>query len=83
MRGVIVLGVILLATIVVAGDEQQFASKKVKSGDDENIAASNLYRGSFFTRQDHTRPQQRELHIFVNIILTFIDRSESRTINKT
>lgn len=63
---VTVIGAILLAATVMAASDEQFSSKKVVN--EEHIVAANLYTGTFFTRQDHTRPQQRDLHLFVIIL---------------
>lgn len=64
---VLIISTLLWASgqIVVGSDTEHFFSKKVIKG---HVPASNLFIGHFSTRQDHARPQQRELHLFVNYI---------------
>lgn len=49
----------------------KLASKPITARD-APVVASNLFTGTFFTRQDHTRPQNRVLALFVSFSQNFL-----------
>lgn len=63
MRSSFLLCFALIVVVVSAAED--FASRKIDNV--EVPTASNIYQGSFFTRRDHTRPQQRDLALLVSI----------------
>lgn len=55
----------VIAVALTAAVPEPFASQKyVKEA--PHVPAPNLFQSTFFTRQDHTRPQNRELVLFVS-----------------
>lgn len=55
----------IIAVALAAAVPEQFASQKYVK-EPPHAPAPNLIRSTFFTRQDHSRPQNRELFIFVS-----------------
>lgn len=63
MRSALIL---LIVVSVTAAAAETFFSKKIENVQmPPPVTASNIYQGSFFTRRDHTRPQQRDLALLV------------------
>lgn len=61
--------VLLAAVVVVATAEAEipFASHPISENEYTPAQPSNLYRGQFFTQRDHTRPQNRDVILFVSV----------------
>lgn len=60
----------IVALAAAASVPEFFASQRMVR-DTPPVAASNLFTGTFFTRQDHTRPQNRDLALFVSFNILF------------